>query len=236
MPESETVMDGFAFLFSIVWNKMNAGLFSLALRMSAKGTYYMYKLIFTIFLPVALSFIAGCKKEEQTYIPKPKGYNRIDLPRHSYRKLTEAHPYTFEYSKYAVVEPDTFRTAGKDWIFISYPQFNANIQITYKPLNNNPALLKAFIDDSYKLASKHQIRASSIQEQRVLGKTGRTALLFKIEGDVPSPYQFYTTDSTGHFLRGAIYFPTATKNDSLAPVIDYLQADMLQLLNTLEWR
>lgn len=237
MPESETVLDSFAFLFPGVWDENNVSRFSLVLRMFANGTNYMYKFIFAIFLPVSLLFISGCKKEgEQTYIPKPKGYNRIDLPKHSYRRLTEAHPYTFEYSKYAVVEPDTFKTAGKDWIFINYPQFKANIQITYKPLNNNPALLKAFIDDSYKLASKHQIRASSIQEQRVLGKTGRTAQLFRIEGDVPSPYQFYTTDSTGHFLRGAIYFPTATKNDSLAPVIDYLQADMLQLLNTLEWR
>lgn len=216
---------------------MNAQLFSLALRKFANGTPFMYKLISSLILPVSLLLFSGCKKEEdQNYVPKPKGYNRIELPAHRYRQLAEQHPYTFEYSKYAVVEPDTFKTAGKDWIFISYPQFKANIQITYKPLNNNPALLKAFIDDSYKLASKHQIRASSIQEQRVLGKTGRTALLFRIEGDVPSPYQFYTTDSTGHFLRGAIYFPTATKNDSLAPVIDYLQADMLQLLNTLEWR
>lgn len=216
---------------------MNARLFSLALRMFANGTYYMYKLIFSVILPASLLLFSGCKKEEeQNYVPKPKGYNRIELPSHSYRQLSEKHPYTFEYSRYAVVEPDTFKTAGKDWIFINYPQFKANIQITYKPLNNNPALLKAFIDDSYKLASKHQIRASSIQEQRVLGKSGKTAQLFKIEGDVPSPYQFYTTDSTGHFLRGAIYFPTATKNDSLMPVIDYLKADMLQLLNTLEWR
>jgi gliding motility-associated lipoprotein GldD len=205
--------------------------------MFANGTISMYKFIFSISLPVSLLLLPGCKKEgQQNYVPKPKGYYRIDLPTHSYRQLPEKYPYTFEYSKYAVIEPDTFKMAGKDWIFISYPQFKANIQITYKPLNNNPALLKAFIDDSYKLASKHQIRASSIREQRVLSKSGRTALLFRIEGDVPSPYQFYTTDSTGHFMRGAIYFPTATKNDSLAPVIDYLQADMVQLLNTLEWR
>lgn len=183
-----------------------------------------------------LLFLAGCKKEGQTYVPKPKGYNRIDLPEHSYRQLTENHPYTFEVSKYAIVEPDTFPLAGKDWIFINYPRFKANIQLTYKPLGNDPVRLKAFIDDSYKLAGKHQIRASSIQEQRVLGETGKTAILFKIEGDVPSPYQFYTTDSTRHFLRGAIYFPTATKNDSLAPVIDYLQQDMVRLLNTLQWR
>lgn len=179
---------------------------------------------------------ASCSKKEERYVPKPKGFNRVDLPPHAYQKLTQEHPYTFEISKYAEALPDTFRTAGKHWIFINYPQFNANIQITYKEIDNNPALLKSFIDDSYKLASKHQIRASAIQEQRVLSKTGKTAILFKIEGDVPSPYQFYTTDSTKHFMRGAIYFPTATKNDSLAPVIDYLQKDMIQLLNTLNWR
>ncbi|MCF0061400.1 gliding motility lipoprotein GldD [Dyadobacter chenwenxiniae] len=180
--------------------------------------------------------LASCSKKEERYVPKPKGFNRLDLPPHAYQKLTQPHPYTFEISKFAEALPDTFRTAGKDWIFINYPQFKANIQITYKEIGNNPALLKSYIDDSYKLASKHQIRASAIQEQRVMSKTGKTAILFKIEGDVPSPYQFYTTDSTKHFMRGAIYFPTATKNDSLAPVIDYLQKDMIQLLNTLDWR
>ena len=126
--------------------------------------------------------------------------------------------------------------AGKHWIFISYPQYKANIQITYKEVNNDPARLRDYINDSYKLSSKHQIRASSIQEQRVLTQSGKTAILFKIDGDVPSPYQFYTTDSTRNFIRGAIYLPTATKNDSLAPIIDYLQKDMVQLLNTLKWR
>ena len=185
---------------------------------------------------VICTVLTSCNKKEERYVPRPKGFNRVDLPPHAYQKLTQSHPYTFEISKYAEALPDTFRTAGKDWIFINYPQFKANIQITYKEIGNNPALLKSFIDDSYKLASKHQIRASAIQEQRVLSKTGKTAILFKIEGDVPSPYQFYTTDSTKHFMRGAIYFPTATKNDSLAPVIDYLQKDMIQLLNTLNWR
>ena len=131
---------------------------------------------------------------------------------------------------------DTFATAGKDWLFIYYPQYKANIQLTYKSINQNPKLLQEYINDAYKLAGKHQVRASSIQEQRLLTQSGRTAVIFKIEGDVPSPYQFYTTDSTNHFLRGAIYLSTASKNDSLAPVIDYIQKDMIQLLNTLKWR
>lgn len=188
-------------------------------------------LVFCIF-----SLFSCSENSEQHYIPKPKGFNRIVLPKHQYVTIADIYPYRFEVSKIAKVLPDTFKTAGKDWIFINYPSLQANIQITYKPLNGNHKFLKQFIDDSYKLAAKHQIRASSIQESKVLSNTGKTALIFKIEGDVPSPYQFYTTDSTSHFLRGAIYFTTAVKNDSLAPVIDYIQQDMIQLLNTLEWK
>jgi gliding motility-associated lipoprotein GldD len=192
------------------------------------------KSVFTCLLLLLVLF--SCGKEEQNYVPKPKGYNRIILPRHLYQPLKEAHPYTFEFSKWAKVLPDTFSIAEKDWLFVHYPAFSANIQLTYKPLLNNRTKLTEYINDSYKLAGKHQIRASSIQEQRIVTNTGRTVTMFKIEGDVPSPYQFYTTDSTEHFLRGAIYFPVATKNDSLAPVIEYMKTDMIRLLNTLEWR
>lgn len=185
---------------------------------------------------VLFIILESCGKQDQNYAPKPKGYNRLDLPEHAYTQLVEKHPYTFEYSRWAKTLPDTFATAQKDWIFIQYPQFSANIQLTYKPLLKDQNRLKDYINDAYKLAGKHQIRASSIQEQRVVTRNGRTVMIFKIEGDVPSPYQFFTTDSVHHFLRGAIYFPVATKNDSLAPVIDYLQKDMIQLVNTLEWR
>ncbi|MCE7058587.1 gliding motility lipoprotein GldD [Dyadobacter sp. CY343] len=195
-----------------------------------------FLLLIVFGLNVLLLSCGDKEKDAGTFAPRPKGFNRINLPTHSYQQLSEEHPYTFQVSRFAKVEPDTFSMAEKHWIFINYPALKANIQITYKAINNDPNRLKSFIDDSYKLAGKHQIRASSIQEQRLLSKSGRTAMMFKIEGDVPSPYQFYTTDSSKHFLRGAIYFPSASKNDSLAPVIDYLQKDMIQLLNTLQWR
>lgn len=182
------------------------------------------------------SFLFSCGNDQQSFVPRPKGFNRIDLPAQTYQKLTEKHPYTFEYSKSARVVPDTFATAQKDWIFIYYPQFKANIQLTYKDINNDPKRLQDYINDSFKLTGKHQVRASSIQAQKLVTTNDLTAMIFKIEGDVPSPYQFYTTDSTKHFLRGAIYFSTATKNDSLAPVVNFIQKDMVHLLNTLQWR
>lgn len=180
---------------------------------------------------------SGCSSSgSESYVPKPKGYQRIDLPPHSYVPLQEEHPYWFQMSKYAHVLPDSFAPNEPHWIFIDYPQHQANIQLTYKRVRNNPGLLKEYIDDSYKLAAKHQIHATAIQEQIITTPKGHTVTLFRLLGDVPSPYQFYTTDSTDHFLRGAIYFPVANKSDSLAPVVDYIKTDMLELINTLSWK
>lgn len=191
-----------------------------------------------VFLFVLGGMLLSCGSGEQSdsYAPKPKGYNRIGLPPHSYRALPDIYPYQFEYSRAAVILPDTSVLAEPGWIYISYPKLDANIQLTYKPVRRDPARLRDFIDDAYKLAGKHQIRATAVQQQTILTKTGKTATLIRLEGDVPTPFQFYTTDSTTHYLRGAIYFSTATKNDSLAPVIEYLEKDALRLLNTLKWR
>ena len=66
-------------------------------------------------------------------------------------------------------------------------------------------------------------------------KTGKVAVLAKLSGEVPSQYQFFSTDSINHFLRGALYFNTATQNDSLAPVIEFMRVDIMHLLNSLKW-
>lgn len=66
--------------------------------------------------------------------------------------------------------------------------------------------------------------------------TGKTALIAEIEGEVPSQFQFTVTDSNRHFVRGAVYFFTEVKNDSLRPAIDFMKRETMHLINTLEWR
>jgi gliding motility-associated lipoprotein GldD len=173
---------------------------------------------------------------EQEYTPKPKGYNRIDLPQPKYRPLQEKHPYFFEYSAYAKVLRDSSRLSEPDWINVYYPQFQANVQLTYKHLNNNPRVFQDLVEDARKLTSKHQVKAYSIDESLVKTPKGLSVFVFELSGEVPSQFQFYVSDSTQHFLRGALYFRTATANDSLAPVIEYVKKDIVHMLNTLKWR
>ncbi len=178
--------------------------------------------------------LAACNAE---YNPKPKGFNRIDLPAPAYQPLQATdHPYTFEYSRYAKIRPDSSMIAQPYWINIIYPQLGANVQLTYKAINNNPKTFDDLIEDARKLTSKHQIKAYAIEEAEIKTMQGDIASVFELEGEVPSQFQFYVTDTTTHFFRGALYFRTATQNDSLAPVIDYVKKDIVHLLNTLEFK
>lgn len=170
------------------------------------------------------------------YTPKPKGYNRIDLPPHRYRLLSAGHPYEFEYSTAAKVLRDSSYLAQPDWLNVYYPQLHANVQITYTNVVRDRKLYNKMMEDARKLTGKHQIKATSIEEKILRTPNGMRASVFELEGEVPSQFQFYTTDSTKHFFRAALYFRTATANDSLLPVIEYVKYDMIKMLNSLKYK
>lgn len=186
------------------------------------------------FLVLFIALFSSCSSD---YIPKPKGYNRIDLPPHEYQKLDKNLPYTFEYSKSAKILDDTSWISEPEWIDVYYPEFKANVQVTYKNLKGkNKGELEGLINDARKLTNKHNIKAYAIDETVMKTPSNKIVSLFELQGEVPSQFQFYTTDSTENFLRGALYFRTSTQNDSLAPVIEFIKVDIIQMLNTLEYK
>ncbi len=180
---------------------------------------------------LALS-LASCQSD---FIPKPKGYNRIDLPEPAFLPLAGDLPYRFEYSKYALVEADRFNPEEKEWINLHYPRWEARVHLTYKALDGQRTTLKAYLDDALSLTSKHQIKAYGIDEMVVRTPAGYAGMVAELTGEVPTQFQFLVTDSTSHFLRGALYFNTAVKNDSLAPIIEYIKSDVMHLINTLDF-
>ncbi|GAB2856273.1 gliding motility lipoprotein GldD [Hymenobacter ruber] len=182
-----------------------------------------------------LVLLASCSSAPD-FTPKPKGYNRIDLPAHRYRMLPAGHPYEFEYSTQAVIKRDSSYMAQPHWLNVYYPKLHANVQITYMDVQRDRRLYNKMMEDARKLTGKHEIKATAIDERILKTPSGMRASVFELQGEVPSQFQFYTTDSTKHFFRGALYFRTATANDSLAPVIEYVKTDMVRMLNTLKYK
>ncbi len=170
------------------------------------------------------------------YQPRPKGYNRLVLPKTEYRLLPDTLPYQFEYSKHAKLLRDTSWISERHWVEIYYPELKANIHITYKQLRGKEAVLKELMNDAYNLTSKQQIKAVAIDELITVTPSGKTAVIAEIAGEVPSQFQFTMTDSSKNFLRGALYFNVRVQNDSLAPAIDFMKKETLHLINTLQWK
>jgi gliding motility-associated lipoprotein GldD len=65
---------------------------------------------------------------------------------------------------------------------------------------------------------------------------GISGIFFTVEGNAATAQQFFVTDSTEHFLRGALYFNVTPNADSLSVVNDFLGADMKHLINSLKWK
>lgn len=178
-----------------------------------------------------LILVASCT---QTYSPKPYGYVRISIPDTAFSYFSESgYPYTFRVSDNAVIDYKTEQDE-KYWLDILYPAFNARIHCSYKPVNNNLYLLT---QESEKFVYKHAQMASSIPEQGYENpELNVYGVLYEINGNTASPYQFVITDSTHHFFRGALYFNCTPNQDSLAPVIKYMKTDIIELIESFSWK
>ena len=169
------------------------------------------------------------------YMPKPRGYFRIDLPKKEYRSFDTIFPFTFEYPVYSRIVPDQAKGAEPYWINVVYLPFNAQLHIGYKKLNNN---LRSYLEDTRTLVNKHIPKANSITKKEFVDGRNRVyGLIYEIKGsEAASASQFYITDSTANFVRGALYFDLVPNNDSLAPVIDFLKTDIEHMISTFRWK
>lgn len=63
-----------------------------------------------------------------------------------------------------------------------------------------------------------------------------SGIFFTVGGDVATANQFFLTDSSHHFLRGALYFDATPNADSLGIVNKFLIADVKHLINSFKWK
>jgi gliding motility-associated lipoprotein GldD len=171
---------------------------------------------------------------DENYQPRRKGYFRIVLPEKKYTRYDRDCPFTFEYPVYAKVVKDTENDAQPCWLNVVYPQFRGKLYLSYKTLNGN---LDQFIEDCRSFAVKHEVKASAIDEKDWINKDAKVyGLIFDIEGNAASNFQFYLTDSTKNFVRGALYFYSVPNKDSLEPVVKFIKADLYHMVETFRWK
>lgn len=197
----------------------------------------MHKRLLLILVLIPFCFIIhSCNSP---FTPKRVGYFAIPFPKKEYQLFDQpGYPYTFEYPVYSTVTKDsTFfeqTTENPWWININFPSFNGRIYVSYKEIGKNR--FDTLIKQAFALTGKHTSKAYSIDDSLINTSNGIHGVYFTVGGDVATANQFFLTDSTKHFFRGALYFDATPNADSLGIVNHFLMEDVKHLINSFKWR
>jgi gliding motility-associated lipoprotein GldD len=191
------------------------------------------------FLSLLLLFAFALSSCEESYTPRPKAYPKVHYPARHYVSMKNQLPYTFDYNAAAVIIPDTNFFGEKPenpyWINVFYPDLDAVIHISYKQISSKNTL-NSLLEDAFMLSFKHTVKAEAIDKANLHPTPSIGGQLFKVSGDAASAYQFFLTDSSKNFIRGALYFNCEPNADSLAPVTEYIYEDLTKMLKTFRFK
>ncbi len=193
-----------------------------------------------------------------SYGTRKKGYFRIDLPKRSYVTFDEpGFPYSFEYPAYARIVRDStyFDSAPENpyWVNIDFPQFNGRIFLSYKIIGGkafykvkgangkykDSTAINEFdkmVNDAFNLTNKNNVAATYIRDSLIHTNNNLNGVFFKVGGNAATAKQFFLSDTTKNFIRGALYFEVTPNADSLRPVQDFLQTDLEHIINSFKWK
>ncbi len=187
------------------------------------------------FIVAAVLCLAACTGNHD-YSPKPRGYFRIIFPKKRYRIYNEACPFTFVYPTYAKIEPDTKPDAKPCWLNMRFPQFNGTLHLSYEHINSKKEFYE-LVEDAHKLTFEHTVKATSI-DQGIIAYPDRNVygIYYTVDGNAASSVQFFLTDSTKNYIRGALYFYTEPRLDSIQPVLTFVKQDVDLMIKSFRWK
>ena len=189
---------------------------------------------------IAILFLAACG-DSHDYSPKPRGYFRIELPEKSYRPYVSNYPFTFSYPAYAKMELDTNPGRNKlqkmqYLLNMQFPQLNGTLHLSYEAITSKK-IFDELIEDAHKLAFKHTVKATGIDEGIISYPDRKVyGLYYTIDGNAASAVQFYLTDSVHHYIRGALYFNAQPQFDSIQPVLNFVKPDVDVMIKSFRWK
>jgi gliding motility-associated lipoprotein GldD len=187
------------------------------------------------YISLIVIIFSGCSSGGD-YSPKPRGYFRIDFPEKKYQTYSGDCNYTFEYPVYATVVPDRSKDAQPCWLDVSFPQFNGKIHLSYQAITSQKTF-NSLVEDTRTFAFKHTVKATAINEAYISSPDRKVyGTYYTIKGNTASAVQFFLTDSTRNYLRGALYFYEEPRQDSIKPVLEFLEKDIDVMIRSFRWK
>jgi gliding motility-associated lipoprotein GldD len=207
--------------------------------MERKGEHFVR--LFAVIIAAVL-FLAACGGNNYDYSPKPRGYFRIKFPEKQYQDYNSAYPFTFKYPVYATIEKDTQSRLAPSLLNMNqllnmqFKQFNATLHLSYETITSKQ-VFNLLVEDARKLAFKNTVKSTGI-DQGTIAIPGHKVwgIYYTIDGNAASSAQFFITDSTKHYMRGALYFNNEPRLDSIQPVLDFIKKDVAVMIESFRWK
>jgi len=187
-----------------------------------------------ILLLISLSILVfSCNQSEP--VPKPSTFLRTDFPEHSYREYLS--PQSFRFRLSDLFMPKHFEQAKNNYSVqeIDLGPLNGTLFLYYLRIPSKDSLPE-IINFANDKVDEHKIMADKIDFEQILEPSKKVyGTFFELKGNVATNFQFYLTDSSQHFLRGEVLLNCRPNYDSLRPTLQYLKADLQELVKTFKW-
>jgi len=177
---------------------------------------------------VLFIFLFSCKGN-QTFIPKPPTYLKIEFPERSYAFYQDECDFSFETPSYFNIEKIA-TSCNRD---IHFTSLNGTLHLSYIKMDTS---LAAYVNYALNKIDDHKVKATAIYDSVFLNNETKVyGTFFELQGNVASPFHFYLTDSTDYFMNGVVYFNARPNYDSIKPVLNFVKEDLYKIMTTTKW-
>ncbi len=171
-----------------------------------------------------------CNTNDNTYTtPRPKGFARIPTYDSTYISISHENIH-FEINSSTLV---TRNSLNPQWYNISYPKYNAILYCSFTPttkssidniINNRIERISLNIGDNIYISTD------------LKNGYNFTSTILRASTGTANPIQFISTDNDSWVVSGSLFIANFStyKNDSLYPIIDAVERDLIHALKNIK--
>lgn len=180
-----------------------------------------------IIIAVVAAIVAGCGHKEPAPVPRRRAFVRVELPDTAMRPVTGIPLHMLVNASAQASSP------RPGWLDIVYPTLGATLHLTFTEAHGLQELEAVKANRMQRL----MLNAGEGESESAEFSNGHgfNIYIMKAEG-TSTPLQFLATDDSAWVVSGAAYFdvkPGPATVDSLSPMVDAVQRDILESLGSL---
>lgn len=176
----------------------------------------------------------GASGPDTVAVPRPTAYPRISTYPPSYTAIDMAHIAVEVNDSAIIADKAHFPARNINWIRIEYPRYRATLYCTYTPITPAAPFDEIMANREERMALNSGGESSTLTNWTNAAGIGCTILTTTV-GSL-TPVQYIASDTSRFVLSGALYLEGLTEapaTDSIAPVVEAVETDVIHLLDNL---